>query len=180
MLLFIGRVFPYGVDAEWLPCYNEISYVWTSIFECSTAKKVNQARIKLWLPTGNNILHVLQCGALAGWSVNHLLALLDYASRGHQERLQGRERGRHLFLLLALLASSYTASKLSSEAVAYFFTSRSIWIGPVTLVLINLSCISASPENIRYGYLVSHSKRLQLIWTEMCSRYWSLRKALLR
>lgn len=45
--MFIGRVFPYGMDAEWLPCYNEIRYVWTSIFECSTAKKVNQARIKL-------------------------------------------------------------------------------------------------------------------------------------
>lgn len=174
------KSFPYGVDAEWLSCYDKIRYVWTSIFECSTAKKVNQARIKLWLPTGKSILHVLQCGVLARWSVNHLLALLDYASRGHQERLQGGEGEGICFFLFVLLASAYSTSKLSSEAVTYFFTSSSIWIGPVTLVLINLSCISASPGNIRYGYLVSHSKRLQLIWTETCSRHWPLRKALLR
>lgn len=176
MLLPIGRVFPYGVDAEWLPCDNEIRYVWTSIFECSTAKK---ARMKLWLPTGKSMLHVLQCGALARWSVNHLLALLDCASRRHREGLRGGE-GEGICFFLLVLVSSYTASKLSSEVVTYFLTSSSVWIGPVTLVLINLSHISASPGNICYGYLVSHSKRLQLIWTEMCSRYWPLRKALLR
>lgn len=175
MLLFIGRVFPYGMNAEWFPCYNEIRYVWTSIRECSTAK----ARINLWLPTGKSILHILQYGALARWSVNHLLALLDCASRGHWERLWGG-KGEGICFFLFVLASSYTASKLSSEVVTYFFTSSSIWIGPVTLVLINLSHISASPGNICYGYLVSHSKRLQLIWTEMCSRYWPLWKALLR